>query len=117
MRVGIVGYGAVASVHARQLKSAGAILTAVCGPDLNKARAFAEKHGFKAAETTIDAIFKSCEAIVIASPSPMHFEQGRRALRQGIPALIELPACASLQEAESLGNMAEGAGIPVQCAH
>ena len=54
---------------------------------------------------------------MIASPSPMHFEQGMRSLDRHIPALIELPACASLQEANELATSAATAGIIVRCAH
>jgi 2-hydroxy-4-carboxymuconate semialdehyde hemiacetal dehydrogenase len=117
MRVAIVGYGGVAAVHARQLKSAGSVLTSVCGPDIQKAKAFASIHGFERAETTMDAVLKDCEAVVIASPSPVHYEQGIRALEQRIPALIELPACASLREATELARLAAEARVTVQCAH
>ena len=46
MRIALIGYGAVAAVHARGLVDApDTRLVAVIGPDLAKAQAFARTHG------------------------------------------------------------------------
>jgi predicted dehydrogenase len=118
MRVSIVGYGAVSEIHAQQLRSRGDVqLTAICGPSFEKAAAFAEVHGFERAVTRLEDALDSCDALIVTSPSPCHFEQGKAALQRGVPVLIELPACSSVQEAENLGSLSGESGAVVQCAH
>jgi 2-hydroxy-4-carboxymuconate semialdehyde hemiacetal dehydrogenase len=117
MRVSIVGYGAVADIHARRLRSAGVELAAVCGPDPAKAGDFAAKHGFANAVAEIEQACESAEAVIVASPSRFHFEHGTAVLACGVPALIELPACSSLTEARQLGETAKTNGVAAMCAH
>ncbi|HEY3939338.1 MAG TPA: Gfo/Idh/MocA family oxidoreductase [Bryobacteraceae bacterium] len=115
MRVALIGYGAVAAVHARGLKGHAEVLT-VCGPDQRKAEAFAELYGIPHADTSLKTAFNRAEGAIICSPSPLHYEQGREALNTGIHVLIELPACTSETEAHDLEALA-GNRRTLQCAH
>jgi 2-hydroxy-4-carboxymuconate semialdehyde hemiacetal dehydrogenase len=117
MRIGIIGYGAVAAVHARGLRRCGADLRVVCGPDAEKAARFASANGVP--ESTSDAGYMSgkCDAVIVASPSERHFEQALDVLRSGRHCLVELPACVSANEAEELRCAALDANVVLQCAH
>ena len=118
INVAISGYGAVAAVHARQIRERSDVrLSAIYGPREDKARAFAEAHGVARAEASLEAALEGADAILICSPSPQHFGQAGQALDRGVPALVELPACASLQEAETLAEKAARGGVRVNCAH
>jgi len=116
-RVALIGYGAVAAIHARELAAAGATLAAVCGPDEAKARAFAEAHGCGCAVSDLRAACEKAEVAVVASPSALHCEQALEALKCGLPVLVELPACASPEEARRLGAASAKAKLALQCAH
>lgn len=118
MRIAIVGYGAVAAIHARELAhGSDAELAVVCGPDAKKAEAFALEHGIKRTVTSVDDIVGVADAAIVCSPSGLHFEQARALLQAGVSTLVELPACSSLHEALELGRLAEERGLILQCAH
>jgi 2-hydroxy-4-carboxymuconate semialdehyde hemiacetal dehydrogenase len=116
MRVGLIGYGAVAAVHARCLKQHVELVT-VCGPDKRKAEAFAELHGIRYADTNLKVALGRAETAIICSPSSMHYEQAIEALHAGVHVLIELPPCTSKVEAEDLAMAAEKHRWILQCAH
>lgn len=110
----IQGYGAVASVHARHLKQRGAAqLIAVCGPNIEKARKFAEKHGIPAAYTEAP----EADVVIICSPSSMHAQHALEAMRRGSSVLVELPPCTTHAEAETLARVSRQWNSRLACAH
>ena len=117
MRIGIVGYGAVAAIHVKGLQRRGADVCCVYGPNADKAKAFAAGNGVAHSTTEIDAIFSESDAVIIASPSARHFEQAEAALRAGRHCLVELPACSSAAEAHTLSRLAGSGALTLQCAH
>lgn len=116
MRIAIVGCGAVASIHAARLKSAGIKVGAVCGSTFEKAQGFAATHNIKRAAPDLDSALDDAEAAIVASPSPLHYQQAFRALEQGVHVLVELPPCASRDEAERLARAAAQSNVVLQCA-
>jgi 2-hydroxy-4-carboxymuconate semialdehyde hemiacetal dehydrogenase len=116
MRVALIGYGAVAGVHARCLKDRTELLT-VFGPDQTKAEAFAELHGIRHADTDLKTALGRSEIAIICSPSPLHYEQAKEALSKGVHVLVELPACTSTAEANDLAILAGKHQLTLQCAH
>ncbi|HMJ63231.1 MAG TPA: Gfo/Idh/MocA family oxidoreductase [Bryobacteraceae bacterium] len=116
MRVALIGYGAVAAVHAGCLKGHTELAT-VCGPDRRKAEAFAELHGIRHADTNLKEALGRADTAIVCSPSPLHYEQAREALHAGVHLLIELPACTSNAEAEDLAMLAGKRRLVLQCAH
>lgn len=116
MRVALIGYGAVAAVHAGGLSGSTELVT-ICGPDEQKAKAFARLHNIPHADTELRNALDRSDAAIICSPSPLHFSQGMETLKCGINVLIELPACASIPEAEVLSALAVSNRLVLQCAH
>lgn len=114
MRVGIVGYGGVAAVHASQLKQIGDVrLSVVCGPDAAKAQRFAAAHTVESATTDLKEAAERMDAAIVCSPSGAHHVQTMSLLRAGLRVLVELPACGSAAEALEIAE----AGGEVSCAH
>ena len=106
--VAILGYGAIADIHATVLRSLGCSIRVVAGPKRAEAEAFAERHGIDRVE--IDAIravdAPDVVAVVVASPSPFHAEQARMALAAGRHVLVEIPLALSAPEGDSLVALA-----------
>jgi 2-hydroxy-4-carboxymuconate semialdehyde hemiacetal dehydrogenase len=113
LRVGIIGCGSVAAVHARQLrKMADVELRVACGPE---AQDFAAEHGFLSVAASIGSAIPLMDVAIVCSPSQMHYAQSVELLRAGIPVLVEFPACGSELEAREIGEV--GRDAYVACAH
>lgn len=56
---------------------------------------------------------ESVDAVVVATPTELHFEHGMACIRARAPVLIEKPLAATLVEARSLAMAAEAASVPV----
>ncbi|NLE44855.1 MAG: Gfo/Idh/MocA family oxidoreductase [Chloroflexi bacterium] len=104
VRTGIVGYGKVAHTHAEAL----ALLpesefTAVCGRDLERARAFAGQYGVQAYASVGEMIERGrVEAIVVCTPHPAHAAPVVAAARMGVHTLVEKPLAASLADCDAM---------------
>ena len=117
-RVAIIGYGAVASVHAGQMaRESGITLASVWGPNPEKAANFASQFGVAHVAASLADAIERADAAIVASPSALHFEQARDSLRRGVPALVELPPCDSEADWHALVQFAGQHHTTVQCAH
>ena len=118
MRVAIVGCGAVASIHAANLiHQPGVELTALYSPDIQSAEPFAAAHRIPKIAASLQSAIVEADAVLICSPSALHFEQARECLRAGRHTLIEFPACEQLSEAEELEHEAQKHDMLLGCAH
>lgn len=118
LRVAVIGYGAVGSIHAARLRTEPDVqLVSVYGPSAEKALAFASTHGIPRACGSIAEALSGADAAVICSPSPAHFAQARECLEHGIHTLVEMPPCENSAEAEELGRLAQRHSVVLGCAH
>lgn len=116
LRIAIIGYGAVAEIHARQLAARPEIaLASVFGPQLEKAAAFAAAHGIANPTADFSKAIALADAAIICSPSPLHFAQAAACLEAGVHALVELPPCETADEAARLDELARN--HVAMCAH
>lgn len=107
LNLGIIGFGRIGLEHAGWLSSATGI-RAVAAVDPTPARQA------KAAELGLIChsdlgsllIDESIHAVLIATPSAMHFEQAQAALNAGKHVMIEKPMAMNLAEAEELVELA-----------
>lgn len=106
--VAMLGYGAIAELHAVALAGAGARLLRIAGPKPAEATAFGARRGFAAAAATVDAAIEAdgVELVVVASSSPSHVGYARRALAAGRHVLVEIPLALALEDGESLVALA-----------
>ena len=91
---GIIGLGRIAQKFAEDLKhTENGILHAVASRSLDKARVFADQHHAKHAYGDYPSILDSgdLDAIYIATPHNLHFENTMMCLNGGIPVLCEKP--------------------------
>lgn len=90
-------------------------LAALMDPDLAQARAWSRLSGNVPCYTEYAEMLGSREldAVLVASPTPLRFEQAAEALRQGLHTLVETPITPDLREARLLNRLASEAGLQV----
>ena len=120
VRLGIAGFGVAARALLPFLADReDVIVTAVADPDPG-ARAGA-RAGIAGCATVAD-VGSLCrradvDAVYIATPSPLHAEQGILAAARGKAVVVEKPMAATLADGLALAEAAEGAGVPLIVGH
>ncbi|MEA5456903.1 Gfo/Idh/MocA family oxidoreductase [Sinomonas sp. JGH33] len=119
VRVGIIGPGDVARLHVEALRAGGAEVTAVAGLTRQTAQEFAAEHRIPSAVSGAEALLARCDvdAVVIATPSPMHAAQSLAAVRAGKHVLCEIPGGMSAAESRAVAEACDRTGISVMVAH
>lgn len=104
VKIGIIGCGKVAHLHAQALKDIPeAAFTSAFSRDANKAEIFAEKYGVRA-YSDIDEMLegRDVDAVIICTPHPNHVETAVKAARAGIHILVEKPLASSLEDCDAM---------------
>lgn len=111
VRVGMVGAGRMAAVHASAFRSvAGADLVAVHDVDPERAAALARTSG-AAAVPTIDDLVEECDAVLVCTWTSEHEAAVARAVTAGRAVFCEKPLAPSLARARSLTEVVRTAGV------
>ena len=114
--IALVGAGVIGRVHAENLSAdPSARLVAVVDASPQAAAAIAERFGVRA-EHDLDAALAipEVDAVVIASPGPLHPEQVAAVARAGKAVFVEKPLATSLEAANSAADAVRNTGIPFQ---
>ena len=109
----VVGPGGIAAEHARawaQLELAQNRW--VVGKDDESAGSFAAAWGFERSTTDLGEMLEdeAVDAVLIASPNPLHAPQAVAALEAGKHAVVEIPLALSLADAERVVAVAAATG-------
>jgi 2-hydroxy-4-carboxymuconate semialdehyde hemiacetal dehydrogenase len=119
LRVTIIGYGAIARVHADILQREGVAFETVVGRTKEDAAAFAAEFGFKRHGTNLSEALASddSDAVVITSPSELHYQHAKQALEAGRQVLAEIPLAMNYTEGAELVDLAQRLGRTMMVAH
>ena len=111
LRWGILGTGMIANKFAAEIPDCGrAELAAVASRQLDKARAFVEKHSGTPLGSYEELLENSdVDAIYVSLPNGMHREWTLAALEAGKHVLCEKPLAATARQVEQLFDAAESA--------
>ncbi|RYY23612.1 MAG: Gfo/Idh/MocA family oxidoreductase [Chitinophagaceae bacterium] len=108
---GIIGPGSIANDFADDLKyvSRPQVITSVLSHREESAKAFAEKHTVPEYYTDINAFVskRNFDAVYIATPHTLHYEQALTCLNAGIPVLCEKPLVINADQVRDLIHAAE----------
>ena len=125
VRMGIIGLGNIGLHHAdslRQSQVEGAVLTAVSDVRPDHAKRWVAEHGasaeaFDTAEALIDS--RACDAVIVATPPPLHPPLAIRAFARGLHVLVEKPAgaCAADVRAMNAAAVQSGRVFGIQFFH
>lgn len=115
VRVGVVGSGFVAEIHADSIARhvRGARLTAVASPTPGHAEAFAKRFGVAHACTDYRELVEHPEVdlVLIACPNDLHCEVTLAAADAAKHVICEKPLCRSLDEADQMIAACAEAGV------
>lgn len=109
LRVGIVGSGFMATVHARAALRAGGKLVAVgtrSGGDAVAARLGAER-----AVSRLEDLFGCVDIVHLCTPNHLHEQQARAVLEAGLHVVCEKPLALSADAARRLAELADSLGL------
>jgi predicted dehydrogenase len=111
VRFGVLGCGYWGPNHIRNitaLRARGAVMAAAADPDQARRRHIADLYPGMRLVPDGDELIEATDidALVIATPVGLHFDQARRALENGKHVLVEKPFTTSLAEARKLAEIA-----------
>ncbi len=118
LRVGLIGYGVAGRVFHAPLLGADPdfSLDVIVTADPARAAAAAAAHPSARVVPAAADLFGDTELdlVVVASPTPTHFDLARSALRAGLGVVVDKPFAVTSAEGEELLAVAGAAGLPLQ---
>lgn len=102
--IGIIGYGRIGAEHAGWINAAGEGVRAVAADDVTPARRqLAASRGLKT-YSDMDAMLAdpAVGAVLVSTPTAMHFDHASRALAAGKHVMVEKPMALDLPQARAL---------------
>ena len=118
--VAMVGAGAFGNKHLDALASIpGADVVVVADPVPAAARKAADAHGVERIETSLEAVLAddSIEAVILATPTPVHAEQAIACLEVGKHVSVEIPLCDNLADGRAVVEAQQRSGRVAACGH
>lgn len=117
LRVGVIGVGRMGQRHCRVYSNMRKVhLVGIYDVNSEVGNRVAEQYEIEFYENLHDLLDK-VDAVSLASPTQAHFEQSNQCISAGVHVLIEKPITETMDEAESLVQVAEESGLIVQVGH
>ncbi|MEZ5233249.1 MAG: Gfo/Idh/MocA family oxidoreductase [Acidimicrobiales bacterium] len=120
IRVAVVGAGAFGMKHLESLAAIEHVeVTVLASRPEDDVAAVAERFGVPAVETSLDAVLArpDVDAVILATPTPMHAAQAMACLRAGKHVEVEIPMADNLADAEALVALQAETGLVAMCGH
>ncbi|MEO8578928.1 MAG: Gfo/Idh/MocA family oxidoreductase [Gemmatimonadales bacterium] len=116
-RVGVVGAGSLGFHHIRILRDLPGIQFSGFAEAKPERRTEVEKELRVKSHPTLESLLEASDAVVIVVPTSAHFAIASAAIGQGKHVFIEKPITTTLEEADSLLDLAKKKGTMVQVGH
>ncbi|MGW7446615.1 Gfo/Idh/MocA family oxidoreductase [Kitasatospora sp. NPDC054795] len=120
VRIALAGGGAFGAKHAAALRRIkGVEVTAVVSSSLDSARKFAEEQGVGRGVAALEEALAmdDVDAVILATPTPMHAAQTLACLEAGKHVQVEIPLAASLADAEACLAAQQRTGLVAMVGH
>ena len=109
MKICVAGQGAFGQKHLDALKRIpGVEVTSLVGGNQDATAEVAKKYGIPHYTGDLSEGIKRADAVILTTPTKMHFRQGEQVMRAGKHVLVEIPVTDSVEDAESAGEDREG---------
>ncbi|MFQ5910016.1 MAG: Gfo/Idh/MocA family protein [Thermoplasmata archaeon] len=116
LRVGVIGVGSMGQNHARVLSEV-ADLVGVADTDSDTGRRVAQRFSIEWFQNYEDLLKQGIDAVSVATPTALHYRVAKDAIESGVNVLVEKPMCSTVEEAETLVEMAESSGLTLAVGH
>ena len=118
MKICVAGQGAFGQKHLDALKRiSGVEVTSVIGGNPTGTEQVAKKYGIAHWGNDLAEGIKRADAVILATPTKMHFKQGEQVMRAGKHVLVEIPVTDSVEDAENLVKIAKQTGVTAMAGH
>jgi predicted dehydrogenase len=103
LRLGFIGSGAIAEMHAQAAQRAGSQVAGFFDIDSARARCLADRFGAKIATDALDELLRTaCDAVVVAVPNHLHKDMAVAAIAAGKHVLLEKPMATNVSECDAI---------------
>jgi predicted dehydrogenase len=117
VRIGVVGVGRMGQRHCRVLSNLRKThLVGVYDQSVEVGHRVAKQFEVEYFPD-LDQLLEKVDAVVLATPTPTHFEQAIKCLNACVHILIEKPITETLEQAEKLVTLVESQKLKVQVGH
>jgi len=118
MKICVAGQGAFGQKHLDALKRiSGVEVTSLIGGNPVGTEQVAKKYGIAHWGNDLAEGIKRADAVILATPTKMHFRQGEQVMRAGKHVLVEIPVTDSVEDAENLVKIAKQTGVTAMGGH
>ena len=116
-RVGVVGAGSLGFHHIRILRDLPGVRFAGFFESKPERAGEVSKELGVTGHPTLESLLEASDAVIIVVPTSGHFEAATAAISRGKHVFIEKPITTTLEEADSLLELARQKGVMVQIGH
>src|SRR5258707_4588279 len=103
MKICVAGQGAFGQKHLDALKRIpDAEVTSLVGGNQDPTAEIAKKYGIPHHTGDLSERIKRADAVILTTPTKMHFRHGAQVMRAGNHVLVEIPVTDSVERAEQL---------------
>jgi 2-hydroxy-4-carboxymuconate semialdehyde hemiacetal dehydrogenase len=118
MKICVAGQGAFGQKHLDALKRIpGVEVTSLVGGNQDSTAQVARKYGIPHHTGELSEGIKRADAVILTTPTKMHFRQGEQVMRAGKHVLVEIPVTDSVADAENLVKIAKETGVVAMGGH
>jgi 2-hydroxy-4-carboxymuconate semialdehyde hemiacetal dehydrogenase len=118
MKICVAGQGAFGQKHLDALKRIPDVeVTSLVGGNQDATAEVAKKYGIPHYTGDLAEGIKRADAVILTTPTQMHFRQGEQVMRAGKHVLIEIPIADSVSDSEGLTEIAKQTGVTAMAGH
>jgi 2-hydroxy-4-carboxymuconate semialdehyde hemiacetal dehydrogenase len=118
MKICVAGQGAFGQKHLDALKRIqGVEVTSLVGGNQDATAQVAKKYGIAHYSGDLSEGIRRADAVILTTPTKMHFRQGEQVMRAGKHVLVEIPVTDSVEDAEKLVQIAKETGVIAMGGH
>jgi 2-hydroxy-4-carboxymuconate semialdehyde hemiacetal dehydrogenase len=118
MKICVAGQGAFGQKHLDALKRIPDVeVTSLVGGNQDATAEVAKKYGIPHFTGDLAEGIKRADAVILTTPTQMHFRQGEQVMRAGKHVLIEIPIADSVSDCEKLAEIAKETGVTAMAGH
>ena len=118
MKICVAGQGAFGQKHLDALRRIPDVeVTSLVGGNQDATAEVAKKYGIPHHTGDLGEGIKRADAVILTTPTQMHFRQGEQVMRAGKHVLIEIPVADSVADSERLVAIAKETGVTAMAGH